>query len=90
LFDGGGADGIHLFEKIFVISGLAGVAAGVEEVGADGDGSETESDGIGEVVAVDAGGEGEGEFGAEVGAEFVDEVEGEDVERGAGEVFLFF
>ena len=79
---------MHPPAELALVGGEAGVASGLQQVRAHGDGDEPESDGVGEVVAVDAGGEGEGKAVGEGAAKAPYQVHRQHVERGPREIDL--
>ena len=66
------------------------VAAGFQEVGACGDRHDSARDEVGEVLAIDAGGERNRKLGSHRLAKFVGQRERDDVQRRAGEVHDLF
>ncbi len=84
--DVGRVDVVHGVGESFEVDGESAVTAGSQEIGADGDGDETAGDGVGDVLIVDSGAEGDGDVGAYCLTEDVGEGEGDDVEGLSGEV----
>ena len=83
------AHAVHALDERLEVAARAGVAAGLQQIGADGHRHEPERHGVGEIAAVDPAGERDREAVAELAPEPADQVHRQHVQRRAGQVHLF-